>query len=105
MKKLSVERIIEDSNLTLKEKRFVRSVIDRGILAVLDADLPLLKHWVENEQLDSYRPLFYGGYTPEKFQAEQVEQFGEEVDLEDRQWYTVLPEGVIEYSDEPSWWK
>ena len=102
---MTAEKIIEDSNLTLKEKRFVRSVIDRDILTVLDADLPLLKHWIENEQLDSYRPMFYGGYTPERFQKEQVEQFGEEVDLEDRQWYTVLPEGIIEYYDEPGWWK
>lgn len=102
---MTVDKIIEDSNLTLKDKRFVRSVIDRGILTVLDADLPLLKYWIENEQLDSYRPMFYGGYTPERFQKEQVEQFGEEVDLEDRQWYTVLPEGIIEYSDEPRWWK
>ena len=101
---MTVEKIIEDSNLTLKEKRFVRSVIDRGILTVLDADLPLLKNWLENEQLDSYRPTFYGGYTPEQFQKEQVDQFGEEVDLEDRQWYTVLPEGIIEYADEPGWW-
>lgn len=102
---MTVDKIIEDSNLTLKEKRRVRSLIDERVLIVSDADLPLLKYWIENEQLDGYHPMFYGGYSPEQFQKEQVDQFGEEVDLQDRQWYTVLPEGIIEYTDEPGWWK
>ena len=88
-----------------KDKKFVQRLINTGILQVQREDFPLFEHWLENEQIDGYRPMFYGGYTPEQFQSEQIEQFGEEVDLKDRQWYTVLPEGIIEYYDEPGWWK
>ena len=102
---LTAEKIIAESNLSDKDKRFVQRLIDKGILQVSHEDLPLLKHWIEHEQLDSYRPMFYGGYSPEQFQEEQVEQLGYEADLEDRQWYTVLAEGIIKYSDEPGWWK
>lgn len=102
---MTVDKIIEDSNLTLKDKSFVRRLINIGILKVHREDFPLFEHWLENDQLDGYRPTFYGGYSPEAFQEEQLDQFGCEVDLEDRQWYTVLPEGIIEYSDEPGWWK
>lgn len=100
---MTAERIIAESSLSDKDKKFVQRLIDKGILQVHKEDLPLLKHWINNEQLDGYRPMFYGGYTPERFQKEQIEQFGCEVDLEDRQWYTVLPEGIIRYSDEPGW--
>ena len=102
---MNTDKIIEESNLTLKDKKFVRRLIDTGVLQVRREDFPLFKHWLENEQLDGYCPMFYGGYTPEQFQAEQIDQFVEEVDLEYRQWYTVLPEGIIEYYDEPGWWK
>lgn len=101
---MNTDKIIEESNLPEKEKRRVRRLIDEGVLIVSDADLPLLKHWLENEQLDGYCPMFYGGYTPEQFQAEHIDQLGYEADLENRQWYTVLPEGIIEYADEPGWW-
>lgn len=108
MKKITIktaENIIMESNLHDKEKREIRRLIDAGVLKVNHEDLPLLEHWINNEQLDGYRPTFYGGYTPEQFQKEQVDQFGCEADIEDRQWYTVLTEGIIEYSDEPGWMK
>lgn len=105
MTPMTVDKIIEDSNLTLKDKRFVRRLINTGILQVRKEDFPLFEHWLENENLTGYYPTFYGGYNPEVFQEEQIDQFGEEVDLEDRQWYTVLPEGIIEYADEAGWWK
>ena len=100
-----MNKIIRESNLTLKEKRRVQRLIDEGVLQVHQEDLPLLKHWLENDQLCGYRPAFFGGYTPEWFQKEHLEHFGYEVDLEDRQWYAILPEGIIAYSDEPGWWK
>lgn len=102
---MTVDKIIEDSNLSDKDKKFVQSLLDEGVLRVSDEDFPLFEHWIEHEQLDSYRPTFFGGYTPDQFQYEQIEQFGEEVDLEDRQWYTILPEGIVAYSDDPGWWK
>lgn len=108
MKKITIktaENIIMESNLHDKEKSRIKRLIDEGVLIVSDADLPLFEYWLNNEQLDSYRPLFYGGYTPERFQKEHVDQMGYEIDLEDRQWYTVLPSGIIEYYDEPGWWK
>lgn len=103
--KNTMENIIMNSKLHEKEKSRIKRLIDEGVLQVSHEDLPLLKYWIENDQLDGYRPMFYGGYSPEAFQEEHIEQFGCEVDLEDRQWYTVLPEGIIEYSDEPGWWK
>lgn len=102
---MTVDKIISESNLALKDKKFVRSLINAGILKVSHEDLPLLKYWIENDQLDGYRPGFFGGYTPDQFQKEQLDQFGCEADLQDRQWYTILPEGIIEYTDEPRWWK
>lgn len=102
---MTVDKLISESNRTLKDKKFVRRLIDEGVLRVSDTDLPLFEHWLNNEQIDRYCPAFFGGYTPERFQKERLDQFGCEVDLEDRQWYTVLPEGIIEYYDEPGWWK
>ena len=102
---MTVDKIIENSTLSEKEKKRVRRLIDESILQVRKEDIPLFEHWLENDQLDGYRPGFFGGYTPDQFQKEQLDQFGCEVDLEDRQWYTILPEGIIEYTDEPRWWK
>ena len=102
---MTVDKIIENSTLSEKEKKRVRRLIDESILQVRKEDIPLFEHWLENDQLDGYCPMFYGGYTPEQFQAEQIDQLGYEADLENRQWYTVLPEGIIEYYDEPGWWK
>jgi len=102
---MTVDKIIEESNLALKDKKFVRSLINTGILKVQREDIPLFEHWLENDQLDGYRPGFFGEYTPDQFQKEQLDQFGCEADLQDRQWYTVLPEGIIEYCDDPGWWK
>lgn len=102
---LTADKIIEDSNLTLKDKKIVRRLIDEGVLQVRREDFPLLKYWIENENLTGYCPMFYGGYTPEQFQAEHIDQLGYEADLENRQWYMVIPEGIIEYADEPGWWK
>lgn len=107
MKKIAniKERIIAESNLGEKDKKFVQMLLDKGILQVRKEDIPLLKYWIENENLTGYYPTFYGGYSPEAFQEEQIDQFGEEVNLQDRQWYTTLPEGIIAYSDAPGWWK
>lgn len=88
-----------------KDKKFVQRLIDEGILKVRKEDTPLFEYWIENENLTGYYPTFYGGYSPEAFQKEHLNHFGYEVDLQDRQWYTVLPEGIIEYTDAPGWWK
>jgi len=101
---MTVDKIIENSTLSEKEKKRVRRLIDEGVLRVSDTDLPLFEHWLNNEQLDGYCPAFFGGYTPERFQKELLDQFEYEADLEDQQWYTILPEGIIEYCDEPGWW-
>lgn len=102
---MTVDKIIENSTLSEKEKKHVRRLIDESMLQVRKEDIPLFEHWLANDQLDGYHPMFYGGYTPERFQAEQIDQLGYEADLENRQWYTVIPEGIIEYADEPGWWK